>query len=135
MLTKRNRRPRVARFELIPMIDVMMILTIFLAVMAFLPHMNTSLQAQLPKASSATDTPASVTVELTRAGLSIDNRPVNPDELTAAIKAAIAKNPDTSFVIAADKQLPYEQVITLLDQMKVSGAKRIALAATRTDTP
>ncbi len=131
MLTRQSRRDRVPRFELIPMIDVMMILTIFLAVMAFLPQVRTSLEAQLPQASSATDTPPSVTIELTRTGISLDEKPMSADELTDAIKSTIEKNPDTSFVIAADKSLPYEQVIGLLDRVKGSGAKRIALAATK----
>jgi biopolymer transport protein ExbD len=113
------------------MIDVMMILTIFLAVMAFLPQVRTSLEAQLPQASSATETPPSVTIELTRQGINMDEKPLSPDELTAAIQAEVKKNPDTSFVIAADKALPYEQVIGLLDRVKASGAKRIALAATK----
>ena len=41
------------------------------------------------------------------------------------------KRRETSFVIAADKSLPYEQVMNLLDRVKSSGAKRIALAATK----
>lgn len=113
------------------MIDVMMILTIFLAVMAFLPQVRTSLEAQLPQASSATDTPPSVTIELTRDGLALDQKRLSPDELTAAVQATLKENPDTNFVIAADKALPYEQVIGLLDRVKSSGAKRIALAATK----
>ena len=113
------------------MIDVMMILTIFLAVMAFLPQVRTSLEAQLPQASSATETPPSVTIELTREGLALDEKSISPDELTTAVQAALKENPDTSFVIAADKALPYEQVISLLDRVKSSGAKRIALAATK----
>ena len=113
------------------MIDVMMILTIFLAVMAFMPQVRTSLEAQLPQASTATDTPPSVTIELTRDGLAMDEQKLTPDGLVAAVQATLEKNPDTSFVIAADKTLPYEQVITLLDQVKGSGAKRIALAATK----
>jgi biopolymer transport protein ExbD len=131
LLTRQSRRDRVPRFELIPMIDVMMILTIFLAVMAFLPQVRTSLEAQLPQASTATETPPSVTIELTRDGLALDEKAITPDELTAAVEAALKENPDTSFVIAADKALPYEQVIGLLDRVKSSGAKRIALAATK----
>lgn len=131
MLTRQSRRDRVPRFELIPMIDVMMILTIFLAVMAFLPQVRTSITANLPQASSATETPPSATIELTREGIKLDDKVMNPDELTAAVQAAVAKNPDTSFVIAADKALPYEQVIGLLDRVKSSGAKKIALAATK----
>jgi biopolymer transport protein ExbD len=113
------------------MIDVMMILTIFLSVMAFLPQVRTSIEAQLPQASSATETPPSATIELTREGISLDDKTLSPDELVKAVADAVAKNPDTSFVIAADKALPYEQVISLLDRVKGAGAKKIALAATK----
>lgn len=131
MLTRRSRRERVPRFELIPMIDVMMILTIFLAVMAFLPQVRTSISAQLPSAASAEDTPPSLTIELTRDGLKLDDKDQTPDSLVTAVQAAVAKDANTSFVIAADKALPYEQVIQLIDRVKGSGAKRIALATSK----
>lgn len=113
------------------MIDVMMILTIFLAVMAFLPQVRTSIAAQLPEASTAEDTPPSLTIELTKEGLMMDDQAQTPDTLVTAVQAAIAKDPNTSFVIAADKALPYEQVIGLIDRVKGSGAKRIALATSK----
>lgn len=113
------------------MIDVMMILCLFLAVMAFLPQVHTAIAAQLPQASSAEQTPPSVTIDLTKDGLAIDEKPVSPDDLTAQVQAELAKNPETSFVIAADKNLSYEQVMNLLDRVKSSGAKHIALAATK----
>jgi biopolymer transport protein ExbD len=113
------------------MIDVMMILTIFLAVMAFLPQVRTSISAQLPSASSAEDTPPSVTIELTKDGLRLEDKDQTPDSLVAAVQAAVAKDANTSFVIAADKALPYEQVIQLIDRVKGSGAKRIALATSK----
>lgn len=113
------------------MIDVMMILCLFLAVMAFLPQVRTSIQAQLPSASSAEQTPPSITVDLTKEGLAIDQTPIGPDALEQRVQAEVQKNPETSFVIAADKNLPYEQVMNLLDRIKSSGAKHIALAATK----
>jgi biopolymer transport protein ExbD len=113
------------------MIDVMMILCLFLAVMAFLPQVRTSIQAQLPEASSAEQTPPSITIDLTKDGLAMDQQPLSPDALTDAIKAALAKDPETSFVIAADKSLPYEQVMNLLNRVRSSGAKKIALAANK----
>jgi biopolymer transport protein ExbD len=113
------------------MIDVMMILTIFLAVMAFLPQVRTSIQAQLPQASSAENTPPSVTIELTREGMKVEDQVVSPDAVVAEVQKLVQKNPDTAFVIAADKSLPYEQVIGLLDRVKGAGAKRIALATTK----
>lgn len=128
MLTRQSRRARTPRFELIPMIDVMMILTIFLAVMAFLPQVRTSISAQLPEASNAENTPKSLTIELSRDGLMLEEQPQTPDSLVEEVKAAVARDPNTAFVIAADKALPYEQVIQLIDRVKGSGAKRIGLA-------
>ncbi|MEB3328138.1 MAG: biopolymer transporter ExbD [Candidatus Sericytochromatia bacterium] len=131
MLTRQSRRTRSPRFELIPMIDVMMILTIFLAVMAFLPQVRTSITAQLPEASTAENTPRSVTIELTRSGLLLEEQPQTPDSLVQEVRAALARDPETAFVIAADKSLPYEQVIQLLDRVRGSGAKRIGLATSK----
>jgi biopolymer transport protein ExbD len=110
------------------MIDVMMILTIFLAVMAFLPQVRTSITAQLPQASNAENTPPSKTIELNREGLRYEDQATTPDALDASVKDALAKNADTSFVIAADKSLTYDQVIGLLNRLKGDGAKHIALA-------
>jgi biopolymer transport protein ExbD len=131
LLTRTSRRDRTARFELIPMIDVMMILTIFLAVMAFLPQVRTSITAQLPESTAADNTPKSMLVELTREGLKLEGKTQSPDGLVEAVQAAVAQNADTSFVIAADKSLPYEQVIALIDRIKGSGAKRIGLATSQ----
>jgi biopolymer transport protein ExbD len=128
----RKHRERRPHFELVPMIDVMMILTIFLAVMAFLPQVRTSLQAQLPQASNASETPPSHTVELSNAGLKYDQAFIASDRLEGLMKADIKSAPETSFVIAADKRLNYDQVIQLLDRMKGYGAKHIALATTET---
>lgn len=113
------------------MIDVMMILTIFLAVMAFLPQVRTSITAHLPEASSAQQTPPSKTVELTKDGLKYEGQPTTPDQLTTDVQQAIAKNPETSFVIAADKSLTYQQVMDLLDRVKSAGAQHIGLAANK----
>lgn len=131
LLTRTSRnRDRVARFELVPMIDVMMILSIFLAVMAFLPQVRTTLQAQLPEASEATDTPPAFTVELSKDGLAFEGIPLStPEAAVEMAKAKLAERADVSFVIAADKRLPYEQVIALLNALKSAGAKKIGLAA------
>lgn len=137
LLTRTSRhRDRVARFELVPMIDVMMILTIFLAVMAFLPQVRTTLQAQLPEASEATDTPPAFTVELSKDGIAFEGLPLGtPEAAVEMAKSKLAERPDCSFVIAADKRLPYEQVIALLNALKTAGAKKIGLAALKHAAP
>ncbi|MEZ0373953.1 MAG: biopolymer transporter ExbD, partial [Candidatus Sericytochromatia bacterium] len=48
----RKHKPRKIHFEIIPMIDVMMILVLFLSVMAFLPQVQSAIQTDLPESGS-----------------------------------------------------------------------------------
>lgn len=127
----RSRRPRrlSIRFELIPMIDVFMIISLFLAVMAFLPQISDSLKAELPKSATSEKTPPSLVVQLALDGrIYFEDRVVEPLVLQERLKAALAEKPDTAVIVAADKKIPYEQVVNLIDQLKLSGVKRMALA-------
>jgi len=56
-LVRNRRRRRDIRFELIPMIDVFMIITLFLTVMAFLPQISDSLKAELPSSQTVAAKP------------------------------------------------------------------------------
>lgn len=111
------------------MIDVFMIITLFLTVMAFLPQISDSLKAELPTSQTAEKTPPSLVVQLSGDGrIHFQNQVVEPTTLQEKLKAAIAEKPDTAVIIAADKNIPYEKVVNLIDQLKVSGVKRLALA-------
>lgn len=111
------------------MIDVFMIITLFLMVMAFLPQITDSLKAELPTSSTAESTPPSLVVQLSLDGLiHFQDQVVEPATLQAKLKEAIAQKPDTAIIIAADKSIAYEKVVNLIDQLKMSGIKRMALA-------
>lgn len=129
-MVRSRRRGRISvRFELIPMIDVFMIISLFLAVMAFLPQISDSLRAELPKSQTAEKTPPSLMVQLALDGsIHFQDQVVEPAILQAKLKEVLATKPDTAVIIAADKHIPYEQVINLIDQLKMSGVKRLALA-------
>ena len=123
---------RGARFELIPMIDVFMIITLFLMVMAFLPQVSESLRADLPSSKTAEKTPPSVMVQITKDGETLfQGKPTPPEVLEARMKALIAAKPDTAVIIAADKALPFEKVVGLIDRLKTAGVKRLALATSK----
>ncbi|HEY9855481.1 MAG TPA: biopolymer transporter ExbD [Stenomitos sp.] len=129
MVRRSRRAGRNLRFELIPMIDVFMIITLFLTVMAFLPQISDSLKAELPTSQTAEKTPPSLVVQLSVDGrIHFQEQVVEPTVLQEKLKAAIAEKPDTAVIIAADKSIPYEKVVNLIDQLKISGVKRLALA-------
>lgn len=111
------------------MIDVFMIISLFLMVMAFLPQIRDSLKAELPTSSTAEKTPPSLVVQLSLDGsIYFQDQVVEPATLQAKLKEAIAAKPETAIIIAADKNITYEKVVNLIDQLKASGIKRMALA-------
>jgi len=123
---------RGTRFELIPMIDVFMIVTLFLMVMAFLPQISESLRADLPSSKTAEKTPPSVMVQMTKDGeILFQGQPLPPEVLEGKMKALAAAKPDTAVIIAADKALPFEKVVGLIDRLKSAGIKRLALATAK----
>lgn len=114
------------------MIDVFMIITLFLMVMAFLPQISESLRADLPSSKTAEKTPPSVLVQITRDGETLyQGQSIPPEVLESRMQALMASKPDTAVVIAADKALPFEKVVGLIDRLKTAGVKRLALATAR----
>jgi biopolymer transport protein TolR len=129
-----RRRARSARFELIPMIDVMMILTLILALMAFMPQAPHALETELPNAKTGTDLPQNLTVELTKEGIiHVKGKTVTVGQLGAALAPEMAKTPDMTVILAADKRVAYEQVMLVLDTLKQNGVARLSLAVGQAD--
>ncbi|MBU6428223.1 MAG: biopolymer transporter ExbD [Cyanobacteria bacterium REEB65] len=111
------------------MIDVFMILALFLMVMAFLPQINESLKAELPSSKTADQSPPSVVVQLTSSGeIDYQGDTIGADVLQARIKTALAGRPDLAVIVAADKNLPYQRVVSLIDTLKTAGVTHLALA-------
>ena len=126
----RSRRRKEVRFEIIPMIDVMMILVLFLAVMAFLPSVQSSIQTNLP-GSGAPDAVSMEDVMITlndSATVFVNGRTVTAGSLIPEVQREIQGNPQRRVVIAADKNLPYEQVVNILGLLRKASIRNVALA-------
>lgn len=128
MYFKKRKRKQI-RFELIPMIDVMMIISLFLAILAFLPQFEGALDTQLPQAGSNEKPPVAITITIDKGGnIYLEDRSYTHSQFLERIKTILIKSPTVPIIVAADKRLTYEQVISVLDSLKSAGAKRIALA-------
>ncbi len=136
-----RRRREAIHFQIIPMIDVFMIITLFLTVMAFLPQITDALKAELPASNAAEKVPPSLVVQLLADGtVRVQNQTLAPAGLQDRLRIAVAEKPDLAVIVAADRTIAYERVVQLIDQIKASGCKRLALAtapgsATRNLTP
>ena len=118
---------------IIPMIDIVFFLLVFFMVGTL--YMNTEQQIPLNLPSTSTSTAKSIEpiiITLTTSHkLYIDNREVSADNLSQEVQAIVRTTPRQAFVIRASKDVYYNEVIALLDMLKVNGAKYISVATDR----
>ena len=118
---------------IIPMIDIVSFLLVFFMVGTL--YMNTEQQIPLNLPSTSTSTAKSIEpiiITLTTSHkLYIDNREISADNLSQEVQDIVRTTPRQAFVIRASKDVYYNEVIALLDMLKVNGAKYISVATDR----
>ena len=129
------RRPRraMAEINVVPYIDVMLVLLIIFMVAS---PLITPGQIDLPSVGQALNpTMAPLEVRLDKDGLItlVDRQQggreqnVSKAELLRAVRIIQAKHPEQAVVISADKKLRYENVIEVLDALQQGQVKRVGL--------
>lgn len=128
---RKSSRRMLAEINVVPYIDVMLVLVVILMVSA--PFVNPSL-VNLPsvkKAEKAPDTIIEVVVHPTGA-MSVrkgkDLLAVDMPGLISAVKTAQAGDKEVPVVIAADKVVQYEQVVNVMKQLQAADISRVGLS-------
>ena len=115
-----------------PFVDVVLVLLVIFIVTA--PALvKDTLGIRLPKAAAA-DGSAMETlgVAVTAQGQVLLNGTIATEEaVTAAVRAALAKNPDAQAIIAADGEARHADVVRAIDLVKSAGMNRFALQVER----
>jgi len=118
---------------IIPMIDIVFFLLVFFMVGTLYMNTEQQIPLNLPSASSSTAKsiePITITLTTTHT-LYIDNQEISSDRLAEEVKSIVTQAPQQAFVIRASKDVYYNDVIELLDMLKVNGAKYISVATER----
>ena len=123
-----RRRGMIVEINVTPLVDIMLVLLIIFMLTAHLIAKQ-SIQVDLPRASqSSSAPPTTLAITLTRDGaLYLNAAPTTPDLLRAAVRAAVAKDPKTQAVIAADKAVSHGRVVWVLDTVKAAGVSSFAI--------
>jgi biopolymer transport protein TolR len=135
--TAGSRRRMMSDINVVPYIDVMLVLVVILMVSA--PFVNPSL-VELPsvgKSTRAPDAPLEVIVKADGSLLLRDRAPgaasggqavpVELDQLLATVRNRQKSRPDTPVVIAGDKKARYESVTRVLDALYKGNVRRVGL--------
>jgi biopolymer transport protein TolR len=136
----RRTRKSINQINVVPYIDVMLVLLVIFMVTA--PLVNPG-EIELPSVGSrltAPTQPLEVTLRTDRTLLLQDRQAGGPaiqvsrDELVERIRTKQAKLPDQPVVIAADKAARYEDVLAVLDLLQRMGARKVGLLARTPNT-
>lgn len=129
----RRRRRAMAEINVVPYIDVMLVLLIIFMVVA--PAIQPG-QIDLPSVGQALNpTVAPLEVRIKRDGtiLLVDRQqggqeqPVTREKLLQAVKVIQANHPEQAVVINADKNLKYDDVLRVMDSLQAGKIKRVGL--------
>ncbi len=131
------RRPRkqMNQINVVPYIDVMLVLLIIFMITA--PMINPG-QIDLPQVGQSLKAPVAPLEVMIKADKTLMLRDreksgvavvVTRPELIQAIKEKQALNPDQPVVIAADKSVRYEEVLKVMDILQQNQVKRVGLLA------
>ena len=126
-----KRRGLMAEMNVVPYIDVMLVLVVILMVAA--PFVNPSV-VNLPSVNKASKAPETVVevIVFPDGRISLrqgkDMTPVDMPGLVAAVRAAQGEKGDTPVVIAADKDVRYEDVVNVLKTLQSADVPRVGLA-------
>lgn len=130
----RQRGREEPEINLIPFIDVLLVVLIFL-VLTTTYSKYTELQLKLPvaDADAQRDYPKEVIVGVASDGAYTVNRNTVPgrsvDALAAALTDAAKAGKDSVIIITADGAAPHQSVITVLESARQSGLTQITFAA------
>ena len=130
-----RKRRAMSEINVVPYIDVMLVLLIIFMVAA--PLINPG-QIDLPSVGQKLNPPvAPLEVRVRKTGeIAVVDRSKSPDEtivqrgqLLAIVKRAQAEHPEQAVVIAGDREVKYEEVLRVLDLLQQSQVKRVGLLA------
>ena len=131
----RKKRKLKAEINVVPYIDVMLVLLIIFMVTA--PLLNLGVDVELPEANAKPiqqDKEPVIVAVLADGSLSLklqDAAPEPIDEATlqAKLSAFVRNNPNVPVLLAGDGSIPYEQVMQKMALLQQAGVAKVGLMA------
>ena len=127
---QRGRKKEEPEINLVPMIDVLLVILIFLMITTTYSKFS-ELEISLPQATSqqATESPNVITITVSAKGTYTINRnqveSPNPEQISEDLRKAAGNRPDPVIVIGADAAATHQSVITVMEAARLAGYNHI----------
>jgi len=135
-LDRRHTRRLMNEINVVPYIDVMLVLLVIFMVTA--PLINPG-QIELPQVAKTANPPVQPMEVSIRTDGSLSlrdrssrnpvDRPISRNELIKEIKAKQTRNADQAVVISADKDVRYAAVLEVMDMLQENQVRKVGLLA------
>ncbi|CAN4274512.1 ExbD Biopolymer transport protein [Methylophilaceae bacterium] len=130
---QRGKRHEELEMNLVPLIDVLLVIIIFLVVSATFSR-TSELQINLPtaEASSPQDKPLIITVEVDASGRyvvngnAVDNVSIN--DISSALVKAVGSGKEPTIVINADAKATHQSVVNVMEASRLANYTHITFA-------
>lgn len=142
MATPLQKRKLMGEINVVPYIDVMLVLLVIFMVTA--PLLTQGIEVDLPKASSEpieevpNHQPLVLSVDA-EGNLYIDvgdeeNEPASGKDVVAKVGAVLRNRPDTPILVKADRTVPYGNVVGAMVLLQQGGAQNIGFVTDPLDS-
>jgi biopolymer transport protein ExbD len=121
-----------AELDMTPMLDVVFIMLIFFIVTtSFVKESGVSVSSPQAQTASQQEN-VNIFIAITAGGeVWVDRRPVDPRSVRAIVARLHADNPEGSVIIQADEDSATGMLVEVMDQVRLAGVEKIAIAADR----
>ena len=122
---------RKARIEMLPLIDIVFLLLVFFIYAMLSMAVHHGLPLILPLSTAAKIEKRIVLSVSIRADGSVyvDKERISGGQLLEALRAKAGSTREAGVLLFADKNLPYQKLFHVLDQIRLAGLNRISLQA------
>ncbi|MBM4121742.1 MAG: protein TolR [Nitrospira sp.] len=127
MIFETRHRRFLAEINVIPLVDVMLVLLVIFMVTA--PMLYRGMDIKLPTSTSNTIKPEErivLTIERDQK-LYLDKDPIGLAQLEDRLKAVRQRNAEVSVFLRADRDVPYGTVIQVMDGVKKAGIEKLGM--------
>jgi|SRR5665647_391028 len=125
-MSRRKTRRLMNQINVVPYIDVTLVLLVIFMVTAPLTNPGVVELPQVGQALKQASAPLVLTVKINKS-IELDGKAMPRDELLLAVRNQLKKEPQRAVVIAADKNVKYDEVISIMDLLKQNKVEKVGL--------
>jgi len=140
---QRQRRKPMAEINVVPYIDVMLVLLIIFMITA--PMLTQGVKVDLPQAAANPVEPGEENSEPLVVSVDADglfyvsigdkqDKPIDAQQLMIKVAAVLRRNPKTPVMVKGDSAVSYGQVVTVMTKLQAAGAPSVGLITKQPET-